>query len=90
MAHRQLGHTAQSQSYLRQATAWVEQNAPLEPLLPAASAPLQPWTLRLDIRLLYNEAKTLIGTTQPPPPKELLDSKPSPGTKSNEPSKPPK
>jgi tetratricopeptide (TPR) repeat protein len=64
MAHHRLGHTAQAEAYLKQASDWIEKNAQ-EKLQAGAelTSPL-PWTIRLDAQLLREEAQALFSRDQ--------------------------
>jgi tetratricopeptide (TPR) repeat protein len=60
MSHHQLGHQAQAETCLRQATDWIEKNASEKPAPGAELTTPLPWTLRLDLRLLRQEAEKLV------------------------------
>jgi serine/threonine protein kinase/tetratricopeptide (TPR) repeat protein len=67
MAHHRLGQTEEARKWLDKAVQWMDQ-AGLEKGQDAASKIPMPWNRRLTLRLLRNEAETLIqGATTTPP-----------------------
>ena len=81
MAHHRLGHTAEAKQWLDKAVAWTDKTTTEAD---QGKADL-PWNRRLTLKLLRDEATTLLGVTLP-----TVESAPEPAAKVEEAKEPSK